>query len=772
MAGRDYDDDNSIEMIAADHKNETHQPQFMLNGPSISYSNSSYSKNQTEAEHDRASLNALKVAFSSLQGYHNDQAKKLFSLQRKYNILHEFVQSNHGNIDLEILEQSYPQDQSSMAQAAGAYNESQNLDFGNVRLQRELNMRNKQEILAKNNKITEYEQKIKEFLKGKERLTGDVEALAIVLDEKKAEIVNKDKDLRRLNQKIEELQAELDFRNHSVQENEQLRQRIELYERSGILNERDTEKDDLRARLRNFQDECQRLHTLYEEQDKNLDAKDKEITRLQSQCKQFEIENSILRSQRNEGNDMTDSGTNAELEKALELVKKQSSEIRTLKNAAEQQQTVIQEMLNQAKQNGAAKTGELRGIHMAEGESGHYFGDRQQTFQPSTFNKPGQEKLTDPRPVRSEMLSTTPRYSNPSNPIYRGSTNKLFDQRSVAISSPQIKESIVPTGNLNVRPMMANENRQPKMPAVNVADCFNTSPVGNVYVDTNVKPPRFRASDSDLSRLSGHDENRQKNNSSSLSPPGILTRNQDQHAYVNHGAKPKNADTLGMPARMTQSEVIYGNLSPKQDDTLRYGSMTRSAFYPVPDLNRKLENRPVGIPEENSAISTIRLYENEPDYENVFQNDETEEKRPTDARESNRAIYENFDRHKNDDRTYVVVPNAGSHGNFGFNRTAATNVEGESDKVRSLKICPSCNREFSRLNMEEFQQHVYDCFDSNDDQPGTLQAPVNVSQEDDRTCPMCSSTFPMTVPQETYEAHVLAHFGEEAPMERFEMVNS
>lgn len=763
MAGRNDGQDSRVEMNNSSHTNDTSASHLLLANPSNSFNNTSYIKNHTEhdAEQDRASLNALKVAFSSLQGYHNDQAKKLFSLQRKYIRLQEFVESTYGNIDWTFLEQASQQDQSSMAQAAGAYNGPQNQEFGNTLLLMKNNQSLSKEILAN-------EQKLKDYMKEKERLRDDVDCLAQVLDQKKAELISKDEELSKLNEKIVVLQRELEIRNNLVTENEQLRQRVELYERSGVLNERDPEKDDLRARLRNVQEECHRLHALYEEQGRKLDARDKEITRLQSQCKQFEIENSILRSQRNEGNDMTDSGTNAELEKALELVKKQSSEIKALKDAAQLQQTVIQDMLNKAKLNGAVKAGELRANQIADGQSGHYFGD-EYNRQPNypLVVRPGQDKFNDTRTVRPEMPSNTPKYSNFSpDSAYLG-ISKLTGQRLVAVSSPQIKESIIPTGNLNIRTMMANENRPP---AVNVADSCNLDPAHNVYVDTNFKP-RLRASDSDLSRFSGHDENIQRNNSSSLSPPGILTRQQDQYAYVDHGAKPKNSDKLGVPTRMTQSEVIYGNVSPKRDDASGHGSMTGSAFYPAHAGSQKLENRPVGIPEENSAKA--RLYNGEPDYENVFQNHETAERSTFDQREGSRAIYENFsdtiigDRHINENRAYSG-PNIDSHGNFGLNRTANENIEGGSERVNSLKICPSCNREFSRLTLDEFQLHVYECFDSNDDQPTTLQAPRNVSQEDDRTCPMCGNTFPMTVPQETYEAHVLAHFGEE----QFELVNS
>ena len=423
------------------------------------------------------------------------------------------------------------------------------------------------------------------------------------------------------------------------------------------------------------------------------------------------------------------------------------------------------------------KAGELRGSRIAEGESCHYIGDE---FEHS--NRFGVALGTDRGPVRREnvvspFVSNSPKYTYSENVSPRETKAQILATKPVAVSSPQIRETIVPTGNLNIRPMIANENRQPRIPAINVADSSNVSPVSNVYVDTNIKPSRLRASDSDLFRLSEH-ENVHRNNSSSLSPPGLLTRSEDERAFVNHGAKPKAVDKLGFPARMTQSEVIYGNVTPKKDmrheDSSKLPGRSRSAFFPLPDLSFQLENRPVRIPEENSTShGQISHYDNEPDYENVFQNDNTVKKHTSEARDSNKIIYENFvdnriQDHKKDNRT-SIVPN--SHGNFGFPRTTGTNVDCEND-VDSLKICPSCSREFSRLSMEQFQTHVYECFDSNDDQPGTLQAgQVNVSQDEDRTCPMCAETFPLAVPQETYEAHVLAHFGD-VPAERFEIIGS
>ena len=134
-----------------------------------------------------------------------------------------------------------------------------------------------------------------------------------------------------------------------------------------------------------------------------------------------------------------------------------------------------------------------------------------------------------------------------------------------------------------------------------------------------------------------------------------------------------------------------------------------------------------------------------PDYENVYQAQmQNEMKRPI---------------QEHDESRNRPVPNL------------QINVEPASGPIAAVKICPMCNQEFSRLKMEEFQMHVFDCFDSNEEGPVTLQA-GNTNNDDDRTCPMCSETFPLTIPQETYEQHVLAHFGEDPQVEHFEMVQN
>ncbi|GFR90507.1 hypothetical protein ElyMa_006151300 [Elysia marginata] len=93
-------------------------------------------------------------------------------------------------------------------------------------------------------------------------------------------------------------------------------------------------------------------------------------------------------------------------------------------------------------------------------------------------------------------------------------------------------------------------------------------------------------------------------------------------------------------------------------------------------------------------------------------------------------------------------------------------------RVNSDRTCPVCGQDFSHLPMENFQAHVYECFDEAG--PETMKAPGDEkslvggnSRASDRTCPVCNATFESTVPQSEFERHVHSHFGEE----NFEIVS-
>ena len=87
---------------------------------------------------------------------------------------------------------------------------------------------------------------------------------------------------------------------------------------------------------------------------------------------------------------------------------------------------------------------------------------------------------------------------------------------------------------------------------------------------------------------------------------------------------------------------------------------------------------------------------------------------------------------------------------------------GGGGPLNSDRICPVCNRDYSHVTMEDFQTHVFECFDD-ENAPETMKPDPSL----DRTCPMCNNKFSADMPQNEFEAHVHGHFSEES----FEMLN-
>lgn len=217
----------------------------------------------------------------------------------------------------------------------------------------------------------------------------------------------------------------------------------------------------------------------------------------------------------------------------------------------------------------------------------------------------------------------------------------------------------------------------------------------------------------------------------------------------------QNQSRNQIPMRMTQSEVLLRENSPNRLTPPMARSVYDSQRTAEPLARTKSEggsfdrsNRQEYQHMRSSSNPGRGVQANfERDYENVFDN--VERKRPVDEHEDT-SFYKDMDK----PRPALPGTTLVMHEN--------------SENVSALKICPVCNLECSRLTMEQFQMHIVDCFDSTEEAPATLQPAAG--NEDDRTCPMCNEAFPLTIPQETYEQHVLAHFGEEADMDRFEFV--
>lgn len=89
-----------------------------------------------------------------------------------------------------------------------------------------------------------------------------------------------------------------------------------------------------------------------------------------------------------------------------------------------------------------------------------------------------------------------------------------------------------------------------------------------------------------------------------------------------------------------------------------------------------------------------------------------------------------------------------------------------TETALTVQLCPLCTEDFSRLTMEEFQNHVFNCFVKGDE----IEKPTAAANKD-HMCPMCSAIFPEQVPQEEFEAHVQQHF-EGQITDRFEILPS
>ncbi|BFZ22240.1 hypothetical protein BsWGS_25277 [Bradybaena similaris] len=121
--------------------------------------------------------------------------------------------------------------------------------------------------------------------------------------------------------------------------------------------------------------------------------------------------------------------------------------------------------------------------------------------------------------------------------------------------------------------------------------------------------------------------------------------------------------------------------------------------------------------------------------------------------------------HTTGGRQEVVYVN--SRGDQGmFSSSSSVDPDPSVSRVNSDKLCPVCNNDYSQVSMEDFQTHVFECFDD-ENPPETMKA--HTSPE--RLCPMCSASFSYDMPQVDFERHVHGHFGEENPAEPFEILH-
>ena len=110
---------------------------------------------------------------------------------------------------------------------------------------------------------------------------------------------------------------------------------------------------------------------------------------------------------------------------------------------------------------------------------------------------------------------------------------------------------------------------------------------------------------------------------------------------------------------------------------------------------------------------------------------------------------------------------------FENNNPPAEGVGGGQAAMTGLdRKCPVCCQDFSHISMDEFQTHVFECFDDAEDanapetlQPQPQRPALPRSGSPNRVCPMCEKLFPENVTQQFFEGHVQSHFEEADPFE-------
>ncbi|XP_045209881.2 uncharacterized protein LOC123561513 [Mercenaria mercenaria] len=766
---------------------------------------------------DLAPALALQTAFSSLQKKHNDQLKKnkeLVQVNKSFKkALMDATQGNQGqfqNMD------GYMQD-AQVVHAAGGTSEDDSIAENRAKqgyvqhLQREVLISanaiqlGNEEIARLKHSNEEYEREAVKHLRKIEELHSNCEAMTEDIKVMRNEIDRKNLEVAQMKNA---LQSEQELNHNLKLSNESLQEQLETNKRTGFSGQ--SEIQTLRSSLAAAENELRKSVSQYRELDRKFVESEKSRGILEAKCKQYEIEVNI-RSQQRQVDDTDDVDGDVEaLKKALDILRTQQDEVKDLKKKISDQQRII----SQIQSTGKKLPGRSLDTSSFRPEA-----------QGSSFN-PYQEL-----PVYENYSGLHQNAQIGHSPISRRSSDRgdyRSRERPGQKTSPRVDDTIRPTGN--VTPMLAMEtNQQPKrmelagnFDSANVVN-HNRSPAENLIdpkhsniIKSNTQENTFPrtsvsanqpayAQQSPRNAASPRAENihdpygsafvespRAKetfNNPNVSNNPALFQSSSQETAFIQAGARPRvptssaNINYLNqfdsqeissprqkqqqrIPDRMTQSEIIVRG-RPSDNN-----AMTRSVLDPLQPLeipqsaNGKqsefvhAETSGVGqnivIQQQNASDHTYqnqyREQYNEPDYENIYNaNAQTETKRPIEEHEDTVFVTANPRELRN-----IVRP---------------VQEETTEGNVAAVKICPVCNEEFSRLTQDQFQMHVFECFDTYDESPATLQpAAGGTTNDDDRTCPMCGDVFPVTIPQETYEQHVLAHFGEDPMVERFELL--
>ncbi|WAR04968.1 hypothetical protein MAR_020337 [Mya arenaria] len=602
------------------------------------------------------------------------------------------------------------------------------------------------EILVRENALTKNQEEIfrlkqeleetrKRFLREKDGLQSSYDVMSHSLIQKEHDCAIKDNEIQNLTECLQKEKQEKDRLTHDLND---LKEHVHKFERNSQISanpSKDAEIHDLRSRLQYLENDKKRLYT-------ELEAVKKERDSLNVKSKQLEIEANIAKQNHSSLRDDHQSlllleemddvdGDIVTLNKALQMVNSQRKECEELKSKVLEQSDIIHTLTKQY-------TGGSSSLQP-------YYKERRSDVPGASFHPTYNDKPHEHEYVNARTLNQTRSDSNLTG-LSQSSTGiaRRQSDRSDYRMHSSLTRGMPVSGNI-----MSSRNAIPHMMAQEINQA---APHPNV-VDSLSSPRSPR------SPRTSRDERRPETEIGDISTQNSSPQNITPLSTYRH---PPNYSQVQDVSNSNQLANYREQNSPNRyTPATTTEKATRSVLEPVKPLQIQAQSnhKPRRQPSQERQMYSPRNNESEqrrpqnyqlnigPDYENVY-NPQTENKRQIEEHEEPRFVT------CTDNRGPIPVQD-----------------EHHNDAISAVKVCPVCSQEFSRMKMEEFQMHVFECFDNCDESPATLQ-PGASGQEDERVCPMCNETFPLTIPQETYEQHVLGHFGDDPNMERFEMLQN
>lgn len=351
----DYPSDDDIELLKTSNGDESTPPP-----PGVDDFDSTVNPlqllnrtNSTEESIPVASVRALQISFSSLQHQLNEKTKRFNEIAHENNVLKKRVKeyekkmNNQDRIRQTIMMDDFGIEPSALA--AGGTSEDntiaeQRASDGLIRhLQKEVLIRDnalsqtKDELYRLRYNTEELQKDIGRYLIENENLKKDRDVLEDNLNKVKQDSDEKVKQIRHLN---DSLKNEIEATENLKQENKELRMELQHLERTIPVN-RDSEVNELKSRLAQFESENKRLYA-------KINSMENEKQALTVQCKQLQIAETInsqnhqsLRQQE-EADDVD--GDITFLKNALGFISQQRKDYEELKDKMKQQQHVIRNL--------------------------------------------------------------------------------------------------------------------------------------------------------------------------------------------------------------------------------------------------------------------------------------------------------------------------------------------------------------------------------------------------------------------------------------------